>query len=212
MAVIASFAFTIQSVIKAIDAAGNEERVKVSSSVSFSTQASSSDFKPITAGSRHTAHHPSYQKSYHPSQNHQTPSVAPALVTYRASSATVHSIGGGGGGGVAAGNQTTNQKSQIKNSSYGTVIPLMAVNTSAFSVNRSLTDISGQSVVGLAARRIAPPDDGGSNIGGPGNIAPPDDGGELLGSPIGDIPLAFLIILGIVYGVSSRRIRRLKQA
>ena len=213
LAVIACFAFTISSVIKAIDAAGNDEQVIISSSVSYGAQPESSDIRAIAGRTRHSSSHQPYSTPYQQPQHQQSTPVVPSLVTYRVSSATVHSIGGGGGGAAAAGNHTTtNRQSSIVQSSMGTVVPLLAVNNSAFSVNRDLTETSGQSVAGMAARRIAPPDDGGSTIGGTPNIAPPDDGGELLGSPVGEIPVLFIVLLGCAYALSIRRSRKLKQA
>ena len=120
--------------------------------------------------------------------------------TYHFSSATVHNIGGGRAmSGLSGGGSTSNRQSSIINYQLSTAVPLLAVNSSAFSVNRELNDQSGKSVAGVAMRRIAPPDDGGSGLGGPGNIAPPDDGGELLGSPVGDVPIVFMLLLIIYY-------------
>lgn len=122
--------------------------------------------------------------------------------TYRFSSATVHSTGSGG---MAPQSPKGEGKSVTSNglresSQFSTFVPLMAVNSSAFSVNREMAESTGESVAGASIKRIAPPGDGGSTIGGTPNIAPPGDEGELLGSPVGDVPIVMLLLI-ILYNV-----------
>lgn len=122
--------------------------------------------------------------------------------TYRFSSATVHSTGSGC---MTPQSPKGEEKSVTSNglresSQFSTFVPLMAVNSSAFSVNREMAESSGESVAGASIKRIAPPGDGGSTIGGTPNIAPPGDEGELLGSPVGDVPIVMLLLV-ILYNV-----------
>ena len=216
LCVIACFAYTVTTLLRALNAPYEAEKSAVSVPY-VSSHSGSSDLPKVQMRSHRSmvsGHGSPLTINHSPLTSHPLTSTAPqSPFTYRHSSATMHSIGGGGAtGGGTAGNKISNQKSQITNQSFTTVVPLLAVNSSAFSVNRDLTETDGESVVGKSMRKIAPPDDGGSTIGGTPNIAPPDDGGELLGSPVGEIPILLIALLGGAYALSIRRIRRLKQA
>ena len=221
LCVIGCFAYTVTTLLRALNAPYEAEKSAVSIPVT-ATQHTSSDLPKVQMRNRSgmSSHaHCTIYNVQSPMSNVQSPNplttnpLTSNPFTIRLSSAKVHSIGGGGSSVESRESRVeSNIQSTISNAQYGTAVPLLAVNTSAWSVNRDLTETDGESVAGIAARRIAPPDDGGSNIGGPGNIAPPGDEGELLGSPIGEMPILFIGLLGIVYGVVVPRIRRLRES
>ncbi|MBQ4393819.1 MAG: hypothetical protein II825_00770 [Paludibacteraceae bacterium] len=208
MAVIACFAVTVSSLLRALNAP--EARIQVLNTryQAIEVHRPSSDAPKVSLSyrskgfgfrGRPTAYSTEYNASQSPKGEVNPFGASP--FTYRFSSATVHSTGSGG---MAPQSPKGEGKSVTSNgfresSQFSTFVPLMAVNSSAFSVNREMAESSGESVAGASIKRIAPPGDGGSTIGGTPNIAPPGDEGELLGSPVGDVPIVFMLLLIIYY-------------
>lgn len=196
MCVIGCFAYTVTTLLRALNAPYKAEKSAVSvpyvSSRSVSSDMPKVQMRTLRVNSRES-------RVMDNGQSQITYNLSP--ITYHLSSAQVHSIGGGGGSRVNSRESRVESNVQytMSNIQCGTIVPLLAVNSSAFSVNRDLTETDGESVVGKSMRKIAPPDDGGSGIGGPGNIAPPGDEGELLGSPVGPVPFLFLAFLALLY-------------
>ena len=203
LCVIGCFAYTVTTLLRALNAPYKAD--KSAGSVPYvSSRSVSSDLPKVTLRNIGTMYDgrgtmDEVRWTRYDRQSQITYNLSP--ITYHLSSAQVHSIGGGGGSRVESRESRVESNVQytMSNIQCGTLVPLLAVNSSAFSVNRDLTETDGESVVGKSMRKIAPPDDGGSGIGGPGNIAPPGDEGELLGSPVGPVPFLFLALMALLY-------------